>query len=320
MLSNAYVQLDLCLKGMRVHLRHVKYFVATVDSGSVSAAATALHVGQPAVSRQLRQLERDLGVELFERTAGRLHLNRTGHALLPRARDLLDAATALHSAASMHAMGGLTRLTIAAPTVTLTDVVSPFVASMEPDDPVVEALAADGHTPAEMLAGEADLAIGTQRPPRPFASLHLASLPVWGYVRSDDPWASRPTMAIEELAERSLVVLPHTFTSREALEAAAIRCGISFSNLVEAGSGTIAQALAASGRGIAVVSDDPRFGLRPMAIVTHSQELLRVRLWVAWDQRGVAAPAIAAIARRLAAWTGRRYPDIETASTANPVS
>lgn len=294
-------------------LRHVEYFVATVDAGSVSAAALALRVGQPAVSRQLRQLERDLGVELFDRAAGRLHLNRTGDALLPRARDLLNAAAALDSAASMHALGALVRLTIAAPTVTLTDVVSPFVASMEPDDPVVEARAADGLTPAEMLAGGADLAIGTQRPPRPFASLHLASLPVWGYVRSDDPWAGRPTAAVEDLAERSLVVLPHTFTSREALEAAAMQRGISLANLVEAGSGTIAQALAASGRGIAVVSDDPRFGLRPIAIVTHGQELLRVRLWVAWDPRGVAAPAIAAIARRLTAWTTSRYPDIAAA-------
>ena len=61
-----------------MRLRHVDYFVAFVDAGSVSAAARGLHVTQPALSRQLRQLEDDLGVSLFDRdaalrTAARFH-------------------------------------------------------------------------------------------------------------------------------------------------------------------------------------------------------------------------------------------------------
>ena len=51
-----------------MELRHLRYFVATVEAGTVSAAAGRLHLTQPGLSRQLRQLELDLGVELFERS------------------------------------------------------------------------------------------------------------------------------------------------------------------------------------------------------------------------------------------------------------
>jgi hypothetical protein len=64
MLSNTKLAEVLCLGGM-VKLLHLRYFVAVADAGTVSAAADAVHVTQPALSRQLRQLENDLGVVLF---------------------------------------------------------------------------------------------------------------------------------------------------------------------------------------------------------------------------------------------------------------
>src|SRR6478735_1535742 len=159
MLSNTRSAPDPCPSdiGGAVQLRHVRYFVATADAGSVSAAAARVHVTQPALSRQLRQLEQDLGVTLFDRSAGRLALNRTGRALLPAARDLLASADALQRRAGYHAGGGLERVTIAAPTVTLTDIVSPFVATMSADDPVVDVLQGDGRTTTELLQAGADL-------------------------------------------------------------------------------------------------------------------------------------------------------------------
>lgn len=292
-----------------MQLHHTRYFIATADAGSVSAAALRLHVGQPAVSRQLRQLEADLGVALFDRTPGRLTLNRTGRALLPAARDLLQAAETLQASADLHARGRVDRLAIAAPTVTLTDLVSPFVASMTPDDPVIEVHAADGNTPAQMLERGADLAIGTRRPPRPSMTLPVAVLPVWGYVPRSDPWSDQSLVSVEELVERRLVLLPETFTAREALDAAAARRGLSYSGSVEAANGTIAQALAASGRGVAVVSDDPRFDLVRVAIDGGGEELVQIRLWAAWNPRAVAAPAIKDVAQRLAAWVAERYPN-----------
>ncbi|GAA4362839.1 LysR family transcriptional regulator [Nocardioides caricicola] len=290
----------------RVQLRHVRYFVATADAGSVSAAAARVHVTQPALSRQLRQLEQDLGVALFDRSAGRLALNRNGRALLPAARDLLASADALQRRAAYHAGGGLERVTIAAPTVTLTDIVSPFVATMSADDPVVDVRQGDGRTTTELLQAGADLAIGTQRPHEPWGSRPLAVLPVWAYVPADDPWSGRERVALSELLERPLVVGPPAFTAREALDTAVATRGASYSGLVEAANGTIAQALAASGRGVAVVSDDPRFDLRPVAI-DFGEEVLSVRLVAAWDSRGVAAAALELLARRLGAWVAQRY-------------
>lgn len=289
-----------------VRLRHLQYFVATADAGSVSAAALVVHVTQPALSRQLRQLEQDLGVSLFDRSAGKLTLNRTGVALLPAARQLLDAASALEAAAAFHARGSVDRLTIAAPTVTLTDVVSPFVATMSPDEPVVDVRGADAMTTADMLRSGADLAIGTDRPQHPFRSLPLAVLPVWAYVPDGDRWSSRARVPLDELLTRPLIVLPSTFTAREALESAVTASGGSYSSLVEAANGTIAQALAASGRGVAVVSDDSRYDLVPLAVDLGDQQL-SIRLVAAWDSRTVATRTIEALARRLADWVEHRY-------------
>ena len=69
-----------------MELRHLRYLVAVADAGSVSAAAELVHVTQPNLSRQLRQLEDELGVPLFDRGAGRLTLSRTGRELLPAVR------------------------------------------------------------------------------------------------------------------------------------------------------------------------------------------------------------------------------------------
>ncbi len=289
-----------------MELRHLRYFVATADAGSVSGAALDVHVTQPALSRQLRQLEQDLGVDLFERGAGRLLLSRSGRALLPAARQLLASATALEARARFHAHGGLERVTIAAPTVTLTDVVSPFVATMSAEDPVVDVRSSDGQSVARMLELGADLAIGTLRPGQPYAHLALAVLPVWAYVRADDPWAGRRRVTLTELLERTIVTVPATFTAREALDTAVAARGEAQSLLVEAANGTIAQALAATGRGVAVVSDDPRFDLVPIGVAIGHDELC-IRLVAGWDSRSVAVTEVESIAARLGEWTREHY-------------
>lgn len=292
-----------------MQLRHLQYFVATAEAGSVSAAALAVHVGQPALSRQLRQLEHDLGVALFDRGAGRLTLNRTGRALLPTAKNLLAAADELKAEAAFHAQGRLDRITVAAPTVTLTDVVSPFVATMAPDDPVLDARPADGATTTEMLQSGADLAIGIQPTQAPYASRPLAVLPVWAYVPVDDPWASRERVDLAEVLERDVIGLPPTYTAREALDAAVAAAGAGVRHFTETANGTIAQALAAAGRGVAVVSDDPRFDLVPLVISTGAG-VLSIKLVAGWDSRTVAASELESLADRLATWVLGRYPQV----------
>lgn len=292
-----------------MELRHLRYFVATADAGTISAAAQAVHVTQPALSRQLRQLEIDLGVALFDRSPGRATINRTGLALLPQIREVIAGVDALRAGAAFHATGRVERLQIAAPTVTLTDVISPFVATMAPDDPVVDVRVGDGLTTAEMLSTGADLAIGTNRPPPPYRSIPLADLPVWAYVPPTDSWRRRRRIDLELLLTRPLIVVPATFTARAALESALAAHDLAPQTLVEAANGTIAQALAATGRGVAVVSDDPRFDLLPLAI-DIDRTPLHIRLHAAWDPRSIAADAVGSVLRRLTVWVQTHYTAI----------
>ncbi|MBY5982958.1 LysR family transcriptional regulator [Halomonas sp. DP5Y7-2] len=83
----------------RITLRQLEVFVAVARLGTVSAAARQLSLSQSATSQALADLERQLGVVVFERPGRRLSLNDTGHRLLPRAEQLLDELDDLVAAA-----------------------------------------------------------------------------------------------------------------------------------------------------------------------------------------------------------------------------
>jgi len=72
-----------------MELRHLRYFVTVAEELNVSRASARLRISQPAVSRQLRDLEEELGVELFERDKSKLKLTNAGEAFLAHARDVL---------------------------------------------------------------------------------------------------------------------------------------------------------------------------------------------------------------------------------------
>src|SRR5215468_10409945 len=73
-----------------MELRHLRYFVAVAEMENVSRAATQkLHVAQPSLSRQIRDLEDEVGVPLFERTARSVRLTDAGRAFLDEARAIL---------------------------------------------------------------------------------------------------------------------------------------------------------------------------------------------------------------------------------------
>ncbi|WP_261989137.1 LysR family transcriptional regulator [Streptomyces sp. uw30] len=76
---------------MDVHVRDLRYFVAVAEELHFTRAAERLYVSQPALSKQVRALERQLGVELFRRDPQGVTLTGAGEALLPHARRVLDA-------------------------------------------------------------------------------------------------------------------------------------------------------------------------------------------------------------------------------------
>lgn len=81
-----------------MELRHLRYLVTAAEEGSISRAAARLNISQPAVSRQLRDLEEELGAKLFVREAHGLSVTEDGETALTHARDLLRRANALTSA------------------------------------------------------------------------------------------------------------------------------------------------------------------------------------------------------------------------------
>jgi DNA-binding transcriptional LysR family regulator len=90
-----------------VDTRVLRYFVAVADRLSFTRAARDLYVSQPALSRQIRQLEEDLGAELFVRTGRDIRLTGAGVELLPLARGILcgwqEAVRVVRSAAAAEA-------------------------------------------------------------------------------------------------------------------------------------------------------------------------------------------------------------------------
>src|SRR6185369_11615858 len=78
--------------GRRMELRHLRYFVAVAEEQNVTRAAARLHVSQPPLSRQIRDLEDELGVALFEHSAKAVRLTEAGRVFLTEARAVVQRA------------------------------------------------------------------------------------------------------------------------------------------------------------------------------------------------------------------------------------
>ena len=102
-----------------MELRLLRYFVAVVDDGSVSRAAVTVAVAQPSLSRQLRGLEAELGVTLFDRSQRSLRLAPAGEAFLPMARDLVARADRALATMSLLGDARTVPLTLVAPETTV---------------------------------------------------------------------------------------------------------------------------------------------------------------------------------------------------------
>jgi DNA-binding transcriptional LysR family regulator len=197
-----------------VELRHLRYFVAVAEELHFRRAAERLHVAQPAVSEQVRKLEVDLGVQLFERTHRSVSLTDAGTALLEEARRVLRQAEVARQAARSAEERATMRLRIGYLPDALPTAVPRALRHVASSLPAVDVDLQSA--PAlrlvdDVRAGRLDAVITTL--PAPTNGLRVLPL---GEERAVvalpamHPHAVQPEIAIARLAPERIVVLPHT--------------------------------------------------------------------------------------------------------------
>jgi DNA-binding transcriptional LysR family regulator len=153
-----------------MELRHLRYFVAVAESGSVSRAAQKLFIAQPPLSAQIRQLEVEIGAPLFVRLPRGVRLTAAGERLLPEARAILDRVgeVAARARSAIPAAATPVRLALV-PSATLS-CLGPFLAHLRARTPQARVDVREMITAQQVRAlaeGEIDLGIARplERPP-----------------------------------------------------------------------------------------------------------------------------------------------------------
>ncbi|UOQ56669.1 LysR family transcriptional regulator [Leucobacter allii] len=284
-----------------LNLRLLSHFLAVVEAGSVSAAAVRLNLTQPALSRQIQQLERSIGVRLFERTPTRLILTSGGSHLVGLARELLDHAGDVGDALERMAAGGATRLRVACPEATVRGVIAPFVAAT--GAPIVDAaidlaVRVYGHVSRR----EADLAVNTLPPPLGLGSKLVGTNGVSVFVPETHPLAGRETVGVGEAVAHPLVLLSAGSGLRRIIDEALWPVRERVRVVAEPVSSELVMARAASGDGVGIDLGRPSFGLVARPLVDTAGARVRMPIYAAWEPTHFAAAEIRGIVDELIAW------------------
>ena len=207
-------------------LQQLRYLVEVARRGlNVSETAEALHTSQPGVSKQIRALEQELGIEVFARHGKRLvSITEPGKAVVAIAERILAEAHNLRRAGEEYANDRIGTLTIAATHTQARYALPKAVAAFKRRYPEVELVIQQGNPTQiaeQLLAGDADLGVATE------LSAHdeLVTLPVYQWNRCvvvppRHPLLKSVPLTIEKLAGYPIVTYDFAFANRSLVQKA----------------------------------------------------------------------------------------------------
>ncbi|MDR6317718.1 LysR family transcriptional regulator [Actinoplanes couchii] len=190
---------------MTVELRHLRAFLAITHEGTITRAASRLHVTQPALSRTVSQLEAHLGVRLIDRSTHHLRLTAAGRAFQPRAA----AAVAAVDQALDPARAGAWPLRLGHAWSALGEHTPPLLRRWKQDHPQIplQLLRVDDRT-AGLDHGTVDVAVirGEVNLPAEVETAALLAEPRVAAVAADGPLAGKPRLSLHDLSAELIAV------------------------------------------------------------------------------------------------------------------
>jgi DNA-binding transcriptional LysR family regulator len=276
-------------------LKRLRTFVTVAEQGSVSKAALRLHLTQPALSRQLRDLQAELGIQLFDHVGRGLVLTSEGEQLLGECRNLLAHANSLSERVELLRSGDKGVLKLAASPVQIEAVLSTFLHRYERRYPHVEMKLVEAVGPdirSMLERGEIQLGLLLQAyraDDSHFASYPVPPVELLAACHPSFPLQRGRVIEISRLASHPLLLLDSGFLVRRTFDAACRLAGLQLKILLESRAPSNLLALAEAGHGVAVIPSvvlTHRHALR-IARLTHNGKPLREPLSIVWDKRRV---------------------------------
>jgi DNA-binding transcriptional LysR family regulator len=283
-----------------MELRHLRYFEAVARHCHVTRAAAELHIAQPALSKQVSQLEQELGIALFDRVGRNVRLTEAGEALLPHARSVLSQIESAR--AEMAERVGLRRgrAVIGTPPSVGTQLLPRALAAFNKSYPGIELRLHEAgiQTLLELLeSGLADIAIASL----PVEDTALTVVPLFTedlviVVGQDHPLAGRGSIAMSELKDEQWLLSPNNYELREATLKTCQQAGFSPRIVLDGGEMDTLLRLVVAGVGIAMVpSLVVLHGCCDMAILRVIDQKLERSLGLVWRGDRAASPAARAL-------------------------
>ena len=242
-----------------MELRHLRYFVAVAEEGSLTVAAERrLHTAQPSLSRQIRDLEHEVGVQLLVRSARGVELTDSGRAFLDHARSALvqveaaveAARRAAHPAKPTFALGFLTGQEV--------DWLPAVMHILRDELPRIEVSISSQYSPElaqGLLRGKLDLAF--MRPEAEMPELDyrvIVKEPLVVALPSDHRLASQDTIALQDIADEIFIGMSSTApTLQRVIDDYLRRSGIDLRPAHRVDNLAMAMSLIASTRGVALL-------------------------------------------------------------------